>query len=140
MASRSLDDLHPEFRVRVDLWLTQCALFDIDVLIYCTYRSLEEQARLYAIGRTVKGEGVAKSRPMGRTVTNAKPGQSAHNYGLALDFVPMLDGKAQWSDKRLYGRAIDIALKYDLESLRDSSFPELAHLQMPGWRGYVPTN
>jgi peptidoglycan LD-endopeptidase CwlK len=130
MASRSLDDLHPEFRARVDLWLIDCKLHEIDVLVYCTLRTLEEQAALYAIGRT---------RP-GKRVTNARPGQSAHNYGLALDFVPLIGGKPQWSNKALYGKAIDIAERVGLESLRDSKFPELAHLQMPGWRGYVPTN
>lgn len=130
MCSRSLDDLHPEFRARVNVWLTQCEAADIDVLVYCTLRSLEEQARLFAIGRT---------RP-GKRVTNARPGQSAHNYGLALDFVPMIGGKPQWNGKALYNRAIDIAENVGLESLRNSRFPELAHLQMPGWRGYVPTN
>lgn len=130
MASRSLDDLHPEFRARVDMWLEKCALSGLDILVYCTYRSLEEQALEYAKGRTTPG----------KIVTNAKPGQSAHNYGLALDFVPMQNGRAQWSNKTLYNAAINIAEDCGLESLRKSKFPELAHLQMPGWRGYVPTN
>jgi peptidoglycan LD-endopeptidase CwlK len=130
MASRSLDDLHPEFRARVDMWLEKCKAAGIDVLVYCTYRSLDEQAALYAIGRTRTG----------RKVTNARPGSSAHNFRLALDFVPMLNGKAQWANKALYNKAIDIAEACGLQSLRNSSFPELAHLQMPGWRGYVPTN
>lgn len=130
MASRSLDDLRPEFRARVDLWLIDCKLHEIDILVYCTLRSLKEQADLYAIGRT---------RP-GRTVTNARPGSSAHNFGLALDFVPLIGGKPQWNGKALYGKAIDIAERVGLESLRNSRFPELAHLQMSGWRGHVPTN
>lgn len=130
MASRSLDDLRPEFRALVNLWLDKCKAAGIDVLVYCTLRSMEEQAAEYAKGRT---------RP-GPKSTNARPGQSAHNYGLALDFVPMLGGKSWWGGKALYNQAIDIAIAVGLESLRDSSFPELAHLQMPGWRGYVPTN
>lgn len=44
-------------------------------------RTFEEQATLYAQGRTVKG---AK-------VTNAKAGYSYHNYGLAIDIVLMVD-------------------------------------------------
>lgn len=130
MASRSLDDLRPEFLARVTLWLDKCKVAGIDVLVYCTLRDMKEQADLYAIGRT---------RP-GKKVTNARPGSSAHNFGLALDFVPMLNGKAQWLNKTLYGQAIDLAEACDLQSLRDSSFPETAHLQMPGWRGHVPTN
>ena len=46
-----------------------------------TYRSIQEQNELYAIGRTIKGN----------KVTNAKGGQSYHNYGLAFDIVILLD-------------------------------------------------
>jgi peptidoglycan LD-endopeptidase CwlK len=53
-------------------------------------RTFEEQAALYAQGR---------SKP-GNIVTNAQPGDSFHSYGLAVDLV--LDGMAkkpgaQWS-------------------------------------------
>jgi len=40
-----------------------------------TYRTAEQQRDLYAKGRTKPG----------KTVTNAKPGESYHNYGLAFD-------------------------------------------------------
>jgi len=46
-----------------------------------TYRSIQEQNELYAIGRTVKGN----------KVTNAKGGSSFHNYGLAFDIAILLD-------------------------------------------------
>jgi peptidoglycan LD-endopeptidase CwlK len=46
-----------------------------------TYRSLQEQNELYALGRTVKGN----------KVTNAKGGSSFHNYGLAFDIAILLD-------------------------------------------------
>lgn len=50
-------------------------------------RTLDEQAKLYAIGRTVKG----------KKVTNAAAGQSIHNYGLAVDICLIIDGKeASW--------------------------------------------
>ena len=44
-------------------------------------RTDEEQNKLFAIGRTVKG----------KKVTNAKAGESYHNYGLAFDFVLLYD-------------------------------------------------
>ena len=51
-------------------------------------RSSARQAELYAQGR---------SKP-GKIVTNAKPGQSWHQYGLALDFCLIIDGKqASWN-------------------------------------------
>jgi peptidoglycan L-alanyl-D-glutamate endopeptidase CwlK len=46
-----------------------------------TLRTFAEQDALYAIGRTVGG----------RKVTNAKGGQSYHNYGLAVDIVLLVD-------------------------------------------------
>lgn len=52
-----------------------------------TLRTFNEQAELYAQGRTKPG----------KVVTNAKPGQSLHNYGLAFDIVLIIDGKtASW--------------------------------------------
>lgn len=46
-----------------------------------TLRTNAEQDALYAQGRTTKGP----------KVTNAKGGQSIHNYGLAFDIVLLLD-------------------------------------------------
>ncbi|MRM96410.1 M15 family metallopeptidase [Riemerella anatipestifer] len=46
-----------------------------------TLRTFKEQNDLYAIGRTKKG----------RRVTNARGGQSYHNYGLAIDICLLVD-------------------------------------------------
>lgn len=51
-----------------------------------TLRSFEESDALYQKGRT---------RP-GPKVTNAKAGQSYHNYGLALDFALQINGRLIW--------------------------------------------
>lgn len=51
-------------------------------------RTMEEQAALYAQGRTKPG----------KVVTWAKPGSSYHNAGLAIDFALLIDGKEiSWS-------------------------------------------
>jgi peptidoglycan LD-endopeptidase CwlK len=47
------------------------------------YRSIEEQNELYAQGRTKPG----------KIVTNAKGGDSYHNYGLAIDFCLIINDK-----------------------------------------------
>src|SRR5690606_38148459 len=47
----------------------------------CTWRTFAEQDADYAKGRTVPGS----------IVTDAKGGQSYHNYGLAFDIVLMYD-------------------------------------------------
>jgi peptidoglycan L-alanyl-D-glutamate endopeptidase CwlK len=53
-----------------------------------TLRSIDEQNSLYALGRTklfdAYGNHLAK-------VTNARGGQSIHNYGLAFDIVLLID-------------------------------------------------
>jgi peptidoglycan L-alanyl-D-glutamate endopeptidase CwlK len=53
-----------------------------------TLRSIDEQNALYAEGRTKLFD--SKGKRLG-IVTNAKGGQSMHNYGLAFDIVIMLD-------------------------------------------------
>lgn len=66
----------------------------ISILLICTHRSNEEQAQLYAQGRTTAG----------RIVTNAKPGKSHHNKvnaagspaAEAFDIVPLRHGKPIW--------------------------------------------
>lgn len=125
MSSRSLDDLRTEFRPMVDEWLAACHKENIDVLVYCTLRTYAEQGTLFAQGRTTPGP----------IVTNARAGQSAHNFGFALDFVPLMMGKPQWSaGSLLYTRAIGLAEQHGLQSLRHSDFPEWAHLQHPSWK------
>ena len=64
-----------------------------------TLRTFKEQQDLYNLGRTVVNpDGKSKSKPMGNIVTNAKAGQSIHNYGLAFDIALIIDGKeASWN-------------------------------------------
>lgn len=72
--------------------------------ITATLRTFKEQQALYELGRTVVNpDGRSSSKPMGNIVTNAKAGQSIHNYGLALDFVLIIDGKdTSWNMVRDY--------------------------------------
>ena len=76
--SRSLDDLHPQVKAMAEELLARCAAAAIPLTVTFTLRSLERQAQLYGQGRTTPG----------LVVTNARPGYSLHNYGLALDVVP----------------------------------------------------
>ena len=116
MASRDLNDLHPLLRPKAKSFLQLCKMDGIDVLIYCTYRSSEEQNELYAKGRTKPG----------RIVTNAKGGQSAHNHtengkpaALAFDAVPTrkVNGHTEclWSAPKLYARMGQIAEEVGLK-------------------------
>lgn len=120
--SRSLDDLRPEFRAKVELWLSDMAKAGLHWIITCTLRSPTEQDVLYAKGRTAPGA----------IVTNAKAYQSAHQFGLALDFVIMDSGKPDWSGtSEAWNDAIELAQNRGLQSLRPM---ESAHLQAPNWK------
>ena len=93
MASRSLLDLAPAVRAAALAFLEECERRGAPALIYCTLRGLDEQASLYAQGRTLPG----------RIVTQARPGQSLHGpdasgHAWAFDAVPMRHGVALWAD------------------------------------------
>ena len=90
------------------------------------YRSNAEQQALYNKGRRgIDGESV---------VTNAKPGTSYHNYGLAVDFVlSNEDGsKAYWSMNAAWKRAAAIGELLGFEWGGRWKFVDNPHLQMTG--------
>ena len=92
----------------------------IEIAITQTLRTLPEQDELYAQGRTKPGN----------IVTNAKGGFSLHNYGVAFDFCPLIDGKAAWNDTKLFERVGKIGLSLGLEWGGNwTKFPDLPHLQ-----------
>jgi len=84
--SRNLDELLPEVKAKVEDFIKACQHSGIDLLVTSTYRDNESQDALYAQGRTTEG----------RIVTNAKGGESFHNYRCAVDVVPLVNGKADW--------------------------------------------
>lgn len=105
IASRDLFELHPSVRRMAEEHVDACREQGLDLLIYCTYRDAEQQDALYALGRTVPG----------RIVTNARGGESMHNYRLAYDAVPLIGGKAQWNDDALIRRVGQLGEEAGLE-------------------------
>lgn len=118
--SRKLEDLHPKVKTLCEQFIASCAKQNIDILITSTYRDIESQNALYAQGRTAQG----------KIVTNAKGGQSFHNYRVAFDFCPIVNGKAQWNDTALFTKCGEIGESLGLEwAGRWVKFKELAHCQ-----------
>lgn len=85
-----------------------CSLLDEKWQPVSGFRSFERQAAIYEQGRTTPG----------KIVTNARPGESAHNYGCASDWTvfKFINGKevVTWPDPRdpiwgEYGAAIEAA-------------------------------
>lgn len=110
MASRSLDDLAAPVKSAALAMLARCRAAGLEVLIYCTLRSNDEQAALYAQGRTKPGP----------VLTNAGPGRSMHNpdgqgRAWAFDAVPLVNGKAAWDDAAMVTKMGEIGEACGLE-------------------------
>lgn len=133
ISSRKLEDLHPKVAMMARELLEKANAEGIDLLVTCTYRDNEEQNRLYARGRSVLWEHGQKVRK----VTNARAGQSIHNYKLAFDVVPLRNGKPVWStsgaDEMLWQRVGNIGESVGLEwAGRWKRFREFPHFQWTG--------
>jgi peptidoglycan L-alanyl-D-glutamate endopeptidase CwlK len=123
ISSRKLEDLNPIVQDKCHQFITACEKQGIDIIITSTYRDDEAQNALYAQGRTTPG----------KKVTNAKAGESFHNYKIAFDFCPIKNGKPQWDDTDTFEHCGLIAESLGLEwAGRWTSFKELAHCQYTG--------
>lgn len=116
--SKSLDLLLPIVRQKAEQFVAKCKEAGYDVQIISTLRTMQEQNDLYAIGRDAHGKVV------GSVVTNARGGQSFHNWGCAFDFVPVIGGKAIWNDVALWKKLGVIGEACGLEW--GGKFPNLA--------------
>ena len=106
MPSRKISDLHPDFQEIAKKFLDWASeeISPWEVFITDGYRSHEEQAELYAKGRTKPGQ----------IVTYAKPGWSWHNFGLAIDVCfRQKPGEAFWKVD-LYEKIAPIATRLDM--------------------------
>lgn len=122
-AGLHLSGLWPPMAEAVRYLQLACEYYRLDARIVSGSRSLQEQQRLYAQGRT-PAEIANRVRKQGRggAVTDAPPGSSAHNYGLAVD----VEGPHQ--------RQV-IALARHIGFGTVSWDP--AHVEWPGWQTIV---
>ncbi|HJQ32295.1 MAG TPA: M15 family metallopeptidase, partial [Pyrinomonadaceae bacterium] len=77
--------LNPVFRERLVLLAEALAQRGMQTLITDGLRTFAEQDALFLIGR--------RGIPGEKIVTKARGGQSNHNYGLAVDMFPVINGK-----------------------------------------------
>ena len=131
MSSRDLNDLTVEMKLMAEMHKALCKAKGVELLIYCTLRSNEEQDELYKIGRSGRGS----------IVTNARAGESAHNpdqngFAHAYDCCPMLFGKCIWDAKHpswaIVGKSgEEVGLSWS--GRWGGKFKETAHFQHPNW-------
>lgn len=113
--------LHPRIRGQARQLLINAERKGIKLRVVSGLRTYEEQAALYAQGRTAPGP----------VVTNARPGYSWHNFGLAFDVVPVDNGienwaSTQWPEIGALGKALGLEWGGDW-----SSFVDKPHFQNP---------
>jgi peptidoglycan L-alanyl-D-glutamate endopeptidase CwlK len=130
-SERNLKTLQPHAEARFREWLQAVRNAGIPAVIICGTRTFAEQAEIYAQGRTKPGP----------IVTKAAPGDSMHNYGVAIDFV-VFDGvdekggvgQPRW-DSPLMAKAGQIALEMGLDwGGAWKTFKDTPHIQLPGMR------
>lgn len=121
---RALSELLPSVQVAAAEAIADCKKHGIDTLVTCTYRTGEEQAALYAKGRTAPGP----------KVTNAAPGQSFHQYRVALDIYVVENGKIDFAGKSpKWNDMAKIFIAHGFEWAGAwKRFRELPHFQMTG--------
>jgi peptidoglycan L-alanyl-D-glutamate endopeptidase CwlK len=126
--SRNLSDLHTPCKEMAEKFLKAAKDAGIDLIVTSTYRDHESQATLFAQGRTKPGA----------IVTNAKPGQSWHNWRCAFDVVPIRNGKPVWGtsgpDGDMWRKVGEIGESVGLEwaGRWTGKLREFAHFQYTG--------
>lgn len=81
-----LQEVHPELARRIR---RLADMLGFQIRVTQGLRTWAQQDALYAQGRT----------ELGKVVTNAQAGHSMHNFGLAVDLVPIENGVPIWDDK-----------------------------------------
>lgn len=123
MPSRDIDDLHPQLKPLCLQFLRNCMDDGLAVFLTCTWRSDDEQTKLYAQGRTLPG----------KIVTHAKAGESKHNFMIdgkpaskAFDFALMNDNNSvNWdAESAPWQKAIQVGQDLGLECGADWKAPK----------------
>lgn len=133
MASRDTNDLHfilkDAYYKAIDTYKVKYPN-DPQPFVTCTYRSNDEQTQLY------------NSKPK---VTNAKAGQSPHNFrpALAFDIAFVTVKKALSWDSKLFKNFADILHEIEPRIEWGGSwvgFKDAPHYQLNGWQNYKPAS
>jgi hypothetical protein len=122
---QQLQLLHPKLRdiaIKAYNEAVQATPAGIHPYIDQTYRTFEESDKIYQQGRTLPGE----------IISNAKAGQSYHNYAIALDFHLQVNGKDIWDVDADWMKVVNIFKSHGFTWGGDfaGSFKDYPHLEM----------
>ena len=122
-SEQRLQKIHPALASAVRAMIADLAAKGLIVEVVQGMRTFAEQDELYAKGRTRPGE----------IVTQARGGESNHNYGLAVDLCPFTNDKPDWNAPVSAWAAIGAAAeKHGLEwGGQWKKFIDKPHVQLP---------
>lgn len=120
-SERAMGAVHPQLKALAIELIKRAYHEEINIRITAGHRTNAEQQRLYNQGRTTPGN----------IVTNARPGQSIHNFGLAIDYVLVNEDDTnvswvvnkQWRRVGAIGKQLGFQWGGDWTSFRD--YPHL---------------
>ncbi|NBO99176.1 MAG: M15 family peptidase [Proteobacteria bacterium] len=113
-SAKNVATLHSKVQETFRNWIAECQILakahGYEYKAISGNRTWEEQAKIYAQGRTAPG----------KIVTNAKPGYSNHNYGIAVDMGVFKNGKyldaaVPSEAETFHKKAATVAEKYNIE-------------------------
>ena len=126
--SKAFDSLEPGFKEQIGELCTKLGVMGIVCAVTAGRRTIAEQDKLYAQGRTAAGP----------IVTRAKGGQSPHNFGLAADLCPVHN-----VTKDLWWNAPDDVWKVIADTAQEmglvagyyfKSIHDAPHIEHPAWK------
>lgn len=129
--AKKLAGLYPPFAADVGRFVFEARKQGMNVGIFCGMRTFEEQKQLYRKGRSLSGTVIDRKQ----VVTNAPPGLSSHNYGLAVDLVFDADSvkpgyQWSWDSKFPWKKLAELGRKMGLSPAYFwKTFPESPHFE-----------
>ena len=128
-SAKNVATLHSKVQNIFRDWIAECQIlaktFNYEYKAISGNRTWDEQAKLYAQGRTASG----------KIITNARPGYSNHNFGIAVDMGVFKNGKyldenSPDESESFHRKAAEIAKKYNIAWGGDwLSFKDYPHFE-----------
>ena len=123
VSSQRLLKVHPELAQKITAMVATLEAQGIATRVVQGLRNWEDQERIYAQGRTTPGP----------KVTDAPPGHSMHEFGLAVDCMPSINPPGQiYIQDEVAGSSRYLAMRAIAEALGLTSGSRWLHVR-PDW-------